>query len=231
MTRTLKILGLALAVCSLGAVYASGASATTDAFTCGQATCFITGEQVGTAAQNVYGVKGAAVTGHCSSATLKSGAIISGVSSMTLTPSYSGCETAETSSPVDVPASCTFTLSGVTDPFTNTNGAAEGEDATALVNCTGSDVIKVTISGCTVSIGSQSNLKGVKYDDEANTPDDVLATITIDNIAYAASGSLCGVLGFSTPGGSNTFLTERVTFKGYSDVNNGEGSQINLTVS
>jgi hypothetical protein len=47
MIRTLKALGLALALCSLGAVYASGASAATDVFTCGQSTCFITGEQVG----------------------------------------------------------------------------------------------------------------------------------------------------------------------------------------
>jgi hypothetical protein len=235
MTRTLKALGLALAVCSLGAVYASGASAATDVFTCGQATCFITGEQVGTVAQNVDGVKGAGVTTHCNKATFKSGTVNSGSSDIVLTPAYSECESAGSSSPVDVGTGCQLTLSGVTDAFTNTNGVAEGEDATAaIVNCEAGQAIKLTGSGCTVSIGNQANKLGVKYDNEFPTgkPDDVLATVTIDSISYTASGSLCDFLGYSTPGGSNTFITERITLKAFEDRNNAEGAtQINLTVS
>jgi hypothetical protein len=183
--------------------------------------------------QNVYGVKGAGIETHCTGATFKSGTVNSGSSDVLLTPAYEECITAGSASPVDVGTGCQITLSGVTDAFTNTNGVAEGEDGTAaIVNC-GPNVIKVTGSGCTVSIGNQASKLGVKYDNEfpISNPDDVLATVTIDNISYTASGSLCDFLGYSTPGGSNTFITERVTFKGYSDVNNGEGSQINLTVS
>jgi hypothetical protein len=230
MTRTLKILGLALAACSLGAVYASGASAATDVFTCGNATCFLTGEQVGTSVQNVYGVKGAGVETHCTGATFKGGTVNTSVSSVVVTPAYTGCTTAGSAAPVDING-CTYTLTGITEAFTNTNGVAEGEDATTSINCSGTNSIKVTSSGCTISIGSQGNLKGVKYDNESGTPDDVLMTVTIDNIAYTASGSLCDFLGFSTPGGNNTFVTERVTLKAFSDVNGAEGGQINLTVS
>jgi hypothetical protein len=231
MTHIIKALGLALAVCSLGAVYVSSASAATDVFTCGQSTCFITGEQVGTAAQNVLGVKGAAVTTHCNKATFKSGTVNTGASSVTVTPSYQECETAGSSSPIDVPAGCTLTLSGVTDAFTNTNGVSEGEAGTASVNCTGTNKIQITGSGCTVSFGSQSNLRGTHYHIEVNILDLILITVTIDNISYTASGSLCDFLGFSTPGGNNAFLTERVTAKAFADNSGTEGSQISLTTS
>jgi hypothetical protein len=93
---------LALAVCSLGAVYASGASAATDVFTRGQATCFLTGEQVGTVAQNILGVKGAGVETHCKQATFKSGTVNSGSSDVLVTPAYQECETAGSAMPVDV---------------------------------------------------------------------------------------------------------------------------------
>jgi hypothetical protein len=237
MIRTLKVLGLALAVCSLGAVYASGASAATDVFTCGQSTCFLTGEQVENpvgAGDNILGVKGAGVTTHCNKATFKSGTVTSGSSDVIVTPAYEECQTSGSSSPVDVGAGCQLTLSGVTDAFTNTNGVAEGEDGTAaVVNC-GSNVIKITGSGCTISFGNQANKLGVKYTNEFPTgkPDDVLAKVTVDNITYTASGSLCDFLGFSTPGGNNAFLTETVTVKAFEDKNNAEGAtQINLTVS
>jgi hypothetical protein len=235
MIRTLKVLGLALAVCSLGAVYASGASAATDVFTCGNSTCFITGEQVGSPASNVLGVKGAGVETHCAHANFKSGTINSGGSDIVVTPEYLECTTAGNPSPVDVGAGCQLTLNGTTDAFINTNGVASGEDATAaVVNC-GTNVIKITGSGCTISFGNQANLKGVKYDNETSTtPDDVLVTVTVDGITYTASGSLCDFLGFSTPGGNNAFLTETITTKAYEDVvgtPDHEGVQINLTVS
>jgi hypothetical protein len=235
MIRTLKVLGLALAVCSLGAVYASGASAVTDVFTCGQSTCFLTGEQVGTVAQNVLGVKGASVTTHCNKATFKSGTVTSGTSDVVVTPAYEECETAGSSSPVTVGSGCQLTLSGVTDAYLNTNNVVEGEDGTAaVVNCAAGQVITIDGSGCTITFGNQANKLGVKYDNEfpAGKPDDVLATVTVDNIAYTATGSLCDLLGFSTPGGTNAFLTERVTVKAFEDKNNAEGAtQINLTWS
>jgi hypothetical protein len=233
MIRTLKVLGLALAVCSLGAVYASGASATTDVFTCGNSTCFLEGEQFGAASENVLGVKGAGVETHCTGATFKSSTVTTGASSATVSPSYTGCTTAGSSSPVD-PNGCTFTLSGVTDPFTNTNGASEGEKGTASVSCSGTNKVVITGSGCAVSFGSQANLKGVTYENTfpVGKPDDVDATITIDNITYTAAGSLCDFLGFSTPGGNNAFLTEKVTVRAFEDVNGSQGpTQINLTVS
>jgi hypothetical protein len=238
MIRTLKVLGLALAVCSLGAVYASGASAATDVFTCGQSTCFLTGEQVEVpkgAGDNVLGVKGAGVTTHCNKATFKSGTVTSGSSDVIVTPAYQECETAGSTSPVDVGTGCQLTLSGVTDPYTNTNGVAEGEYGTAAaVNCAAGQVIKITGSGCTISFGNQANKLGVKYTNEFPTgkPDDVLAKVTVDNITYEASGSLCDFLGFATPGGNNAFLTETVTVKAFEDVGGAEGAtQINLTVS
>jgi hypothetical protein len=130
---------------------------------------------------------------------------------------------------------CQLTLSGVTDPLTNTNGVAGGEDGTAaIVNCAAGQVIKFTASGCTVSYGNQANGLGVKYDNEFPTgkPDDVLATVTLDNLTYTASDSLCDFLGYATPGGSNALLTERVTLKAFEDVNGAEGAtQINLTQS
>jgi hypothetical protein len=226
----LKIMGLALATCSVCAIYASGAAATTDVYTCGQSTCFVTGEQVGEAAQNVLGIKGAAVETHCTTVTSSSVTVISGGSSVTAAPSFSGCTTAGSSSPVDVNG-CTITGSGVTDPYTNTNGVSEGEVGTGSLNCTGTNKIQITGSGCTISFGSQAGLKGANADNIAGTPDDVLGTVKIDNIAYTASGSLCDFFGFSTPGGTNAFITGRATFKAYGDVNGAEGSQINLTVS
>jgi hypothetical protein len=236
MTRTLKALGLALAVCSLGAVYASGASAATDVFTCGQATCIITGEQVeNPPGDNVLGVKGAGVTTHCKKATFKSGTVSSGSSDILLTPAYQECETAGSNVPLDIGTGCQFTFSGVTDAFTNTNGVAEGEDGTAaIVNCAANQVIKWTYFGCNVSFGNQANKLGVRYANEfpAGKPDDILMTVTVDKLTYTASGEICDFLGFSTPGGSNAFLTETVTVKALEDQNGVEGAtQINLTQS
>jgi hypothetical protein len=90
-------------------------------------------------------------------------------------------------------------------------------------------VIKITAAlGCTISIGNTNNqqLKGVKYDNESGTPDDVKVTVTVDEITYKSAGCP-GMLAEARDG----FLTETVTAKALKDEGGKEGVQIGLTQS
>jgi hypothetical protein len=231
MIRNLRVLGLALvAVCAFAAVSASSASAITHKLTCAEATCIITGEQVGNV--HAFGTKSSSLEVSCTGAKFGPTTISSGATSITIGPlTYSGCTALGFAATVDT-TGCNYVLKGETDSFTNTAGASEGEKATVAVDCTGTNVIKITaVLGCTISIGNTNNqnLLGVKYDNESavGQPNEVKVTVTVDKITYD-SEKCPGIPAHGTDG----FLTQTVTAKAFKDEGGTkEGPQIGLTQS
>jgi hypothetical protein len=133
MIRNLRVLGLALVVvCAFAAVSASSASAVTHKLTCVEATCIITGEQVGNV--HAFGTKSSSIEVSCGEATFGPTTISSGVTSITISPVYKGCTALGFPATVDP---CPYILTGETVPYTNTSGVGGDEDATVKVDCAG----------------------------------------------------------------------------------------------
>jgi hypothetical protein len=228
MTRNLKALGLALlSVCALGAVAASAATAATDHFTSPLASTIITGDQVGTT--HVFGTKSSSLEVSCNKAHFAGTAEGTSALEIEVHPEYSECSAGVFGNATVDTTGCNYNLTGETDPYTNTSGVSEGEAATVGVACEGSTV-KITGSGCTISIGSQEHLLGVKYDNEGSgSTADVKVTVKVDGIAYTSSGVSCGLVGIKASG-TDGFLTEEVTAKGFEDNAGTEGSQVGISV-
>ena len=237
MIRNLKALGLALcAVFALSAMAASGASAQdvkTDVFTAPAGT-HLTGIQTGTAADNVFGTKSSAVAVNCENATYKGTVGEEAAEEVTVTPSFTGCKAGGFNATVDV-SGCDFVLTGTTDTYFDTDNAHKGEDATVSLDCNHTGNVKITAAlGCTITFSDthggntvNQNLLGVKYTNGVSGKWDVKVDVTVDKIHYTATEA-CGFFGIPTTG-NDTFLTQTVTVKGYSDA--AHTKQVDVTVS
>jgi hypothetical protein len=222
MIRNLKALGLALcAVFMFGAISVSAASATNDVITSPIGDTFVTGTQVGTAAQNFFGTKWEpAATTTCGNATTYSGTFSgSPVSSVEVTPEYRNCLVGPVPATVH-DEGCKFVLTGTTDASTDTSNVANGEEATVKLNCSHTGQIRITApAGCIITFKDTSGantvnqtLLGVTYNNELN---DIKATVTVDKIHYT-SNLACQSIGI-TATDNDGFLTTTVTVKGYED--------------
>jgi hypothetical protein len=220
MTRNLKALGLALvAVFAFASVAASSALAATDHFTTEHTPTIITGAQVGTAADNLFSIKSFNEPINCAGATF--GGTVTGTSNteVTVHPTYNNCTTANLGTMTVDTTGCNYILKSVTDAFTNTSGAVEGEKGTVSLECEAGKSIKLTLSlGCTITMtaAANQNLLGVKYTNEGSgSTKDVKIDVTIDHIAYT-SNFTCQLAGM-TASDNDAYLTETVTVKGYTD--------------
>lgn len=181
----LKVFGLALvAVFAMGVVVASSASATSGAFTSEKASTTITGTQIN--AEHVFTTTHGTVK--CSTATFHGQSAATVFTSITLTPTYSGCKFAGLNATVNF-TSCEYVFqAGETDK------TAEGVDdpnkikATVEIKCnTLGDKIDVQVTGseCIVTVFPQT-LGGITLDNSggATTAMDILATINVSGIDY-----------------------------------------------
>lgn len=179
MIRNLKTLGLALfAVLALTAVGASAASAS--AFSADEYPVTVEGEQTNTHTFTVQ-----AGTTHCSVAKFH-GTAGAESSTLTITPTYTGC----TLTPL---GSATVKMNGCDYMFHS--GAATGNpdefNSSVDIVCSGSNVIEVVVPFiCTVKVGPQTGLSNTVL--KSNTsPATVTATASVSGIAYSQSGSFC----------------------------------------
>jgi hypothetical protein len=236
MIRKLKALGLALcAVFMFGAFSASGALAVNDVFTSEVNDTFVTGTQVVGTHANVFSTKWEPnATLSCTGGTYTGTFTGASATEVELTPKYTGCSSAGLSVTVD-DEGCKYVFTGHTHLYTNTAGQAEGEKATAKLNCNHTGKITITFPlGCDITIKDTSGpdtvnqaLKGVTYDNIADGAKwDIRVTVTIDGIHYTSSG--CGFLGI-TATDNDGFLTKNITLRGYTDA--GHTTQVNVTQS
>jgi hypothetical protein len=236
MTRNLKALGLALiAIFAFGAVAASAASAETlDHFTSEKEKTILTGEQVGTEVDNVFGVKVAASLGvHCKKATYAGTTASVGVTAVTVVPTYFECSS--NLGPATVTNDrCAFVLTGTTDKHTKLTEPTEGKvetHATVHLDCDHNEVggklgsIRIVTGGCEFIFQSthpkgttvNQNLLGATYTNEGSgATRDIKVDATVDKIHYTAHGFACELAGIPTTG-TDGFLTTTVTVKGYED--------------
>lgn len=244
MNLYLKALGLTLlAVLAIGAMAVSTASAETlDHFTSSSAIgkTTLTGEAVGTEAENVFGVKVApSFAIHCKNSGVKfHGTMASNsVTEVTVHPTYSECSSNLGALTINT-TGCNYILSGTTDKFFNTTGVEEGKDATMSIECEAGKAITLMTAGCTISIGSESggkavnqNILGVKYTNELSGGlKDVKVDVTTDKTHYTTNDAFsCTIAGIPTTG-TDGFLTGKVTVKGYED-NGTENKQAQIEVS
>lgn len=238
MIRNLKALGMTLgAALTFGAMAASAASAANDTFTGGASTTFFTGTQVTGTNANELGVKVAPNVNTVCAEVIYTGTTGTSVGSIEATPKYTGCTTGGLESPVDV-SGCKFILTGITEEYKNTNGVA-GVDATVSLNCgdNAANTIKITAAfNCTISFSDtrpagtkvNQNLLGATYENEVKEGVwDAKVTVTVDKISYSATKG-CSFFGIPEMG-SDGFLTENVTVKGYKNLAHNEPA--NFTVS
>jgi hypothetical protein len=195
-----------VAALALTAVMASAAQATTT-FTAGSSSGKIqvtqTTEQVFTTNAGTVRCTGSTQTGTFTAASF---------TSLTVTPSYSGCKAfGFLSATVDV-AGCSYTFTG----------NASGSTASLHINCTAGNEIRVTTTGCVVHVPSQGNRSDVRFTNGGGTPDDVNAEATLSGITYTATSG-CLNAGFA----ANGTLTGGATVNAFGALT---GAQVNLTV-
>jgi hypothetical protein len=223
MNLNLKVLSLALlAVFALGAAAAS--AETLDHFTSETERTVLTGEQVGTEAENVFGVKAVASLGvHCKKATYGGTSANVAAIEVTLVPTYFECSSNFGSATITNDG-CAIVIKGTTDKLINTEGKEEGKDATVDLECGESKSITISSGGCKINFSSVSggktvnqSLLGLKYTNEGSgTTRDVKVDMTVDKIHYTTEGFACELGGLPKTG-TDGFLTERSTIKGYKD--------------
>jgi hypothetical protein len=230
MNPSLRILWVCLlAACAFGSASASSASAAVDHLTCSVAPCILTGEQENSEV-HTFGAKGTgALSVLCNKATFQATVASLGVTSATAHPTYSECEAFGAKATITT-TGCNYILTGETDAFTNTEGKAEGEDATVDIECEGANTIKIAAPGCTLTIPAQEKLLGVKYTNVVGESGkkEVTIDVTIDKIKYTGAGVLCPAAAKGEH--SDGFLTQKVVVKAYEDGGE-EGKQINVEAS
>lgn len=189
MSRNLKTLGIALvAALALSGVAASSAFAVFP-FTAPEAATDMTGEQV---VKNVLAAGGFETS--CTTAKFSATQGVTSSSDLTVTPTYSTCETLGLETHVKMNG-CTYTF---TTPTTKlANGEYQGEPPHIV--CPGTSVIELTVTSggtsvCTVTIAAQTPTSGtVKYKNEgAGTSRQVLETSNVGGIHYELHGGLVG---------------------------------------
>jgi hypothetical protein len=205
MARMLKTLGAALmAVCAMGAVVVSGASATNDVFRSERATTVLTGEQV---EKIKFTLAGQAI--ECSVATFE--ATMAGASPSSVTtvlPHYGSCTYAGEEAVVNMHA-CRYNLTGITD--------ASGDAQMSIVDC--GTVIELTLKAtkCIVTVGNQTAEEGVHYtNDGAGGTRGILIDLTakfkVTSVMDPVEGVTCNILTNSTG-----TLDGTITFTGEED--------------
>lgn len=198
MIRTLKVLGLAmLAIGALSAVSAAGAQAET-LFHCTVEPCISTGtSEAGT--KDKFEASGFSVECHGSFA---STSIHTTETTILVDPTYTECESSLGAATVDT-TGCYYTFRSHTTP----SGHLPVD-----VTCEGTNTIKVTAPGCTLSFGSQTTNGGAKATNigSGSTADITLDTTTI--ATFSKSGSFCFVIS----GDTGTY-TSTSTVQGWGD--------------
>jgi hypothetical protein len=216
MTRNLKALGLALfAMCALGAVAASAASAaiTTDVFRSEQASTVVTAEGLTTYSPKIKPNLKQECLG------TYTGTVKDKETSVTFTPSFENCKPAGTV--VDTNG-CNYIIYGETTDTLNTDGVTKEKHAPVTIECPANKHIEIT-SACNITITSDSNiaadkLDGITFDTEGMGPTrDLKLTVTVDGITYDTPDSLgCTAAGLPREGSDMTF-TGSITAKGFVD--------------
>jgi hypothetical protein len=179
--RNLKALGLALvAVLALGAMAAASASAAGEKFHAEVEPSVVTSSNEGEG-NHVFKAGEAEVV--CTGATFAGTSAAKTTTTQTVHPTYSGCTFLGGAATVDT-AGCNYVLSSEV--------GASGT-APVSISCTGTNKIKVTGPGCTLSFGSQLTEGGATYANLATTPK--TTTVTSNTKAtFAKSGLLCGAV-------------------------------------
>lgn len=123
--------------------------------------------------------------------------------SIKLHPTYSECESSLGAATVDT-SGCDY----VVEATTNWTGHLP-----VKLECSGTNLIKVTMSGCTLSFASQTTAGGVKATNlGSGGTREITADLTVATATFSKSGSLCFAISGDT--GSYTAIT---VFKGYRD--------------
>jgi hypothetical protein len=206
MLRNLKRAAVLFgALCALGVVTASSAFAAE--FTFGAAPAAITGSQT---EQNIFAVKntaGSRIQVKCSVASFEGTSSTASGNELTITAEYSGCTLGGLAASV--------TMNGCKYTFT---GAGSGA-LTALVDvagCTPGKTITVKKGNCTISVGEQTGLNHVTFENGGTASEmDTLARAAVSNITSTQTGSECPAPGATQSDGT---YSGTVTVKAFSDL-------------
>jgi hypothetical protein len=214
MKRTLKALALVLAITAASAVVSSAAQAASGDFTCeggAKASCIITLDQTEFNAWEF----GSGVW-KCTGFAFPITTVTNGTTTIEAHPEYSGCKIFGVGASV-VTTGCNYL-------FHLKAAAASSTD----VVCSGTNKITVTPVGisCTVTVGSQTGITGISYENTTGPPADVDQIINAKNIEYTEAGSGC-----SAPGTRKTGTYKgKNTFTGFEDVGGKEGARIPISI-
>ena len=122
----------------------------------------------------------------------------------TLAPTYSNCKAFGFVSATVEPHGCTYTFHLVEGSSPPT--------ATVDVNCTGTNEITISSTGCVTHVPPQTGLKHVVFSNEGSgATRDLKANITIEGIKYTTTSGCPGGAGTKT----NGKYTGTVTVKGF----------------
>jgi hypothetical protein len=167
----------------------------------------LTGEQVGTESENVFGAKAASSLGvHCKKAIYGGTVVGKSVTEVTLVPTYLECSS-NLGSAVITNDGCAFVLKGTTDKFVNTEGKEQGKDATVDLECGENKSITINTGGCKLTFSSviegkavNQNLLGLQYTNEGlGTARLIKIDATVDKIHYTTDDAFaCTVSGIPT---------------------------------
>jgi hypothetical protein len=220
MIRNLKALGLALvAVCALGALAASSASAVTDVVTTSAGNTWVTG----TSHDNVFNIPGKMEVKCTTSKYFAT--VNNGNTHVTVGATYSGIinETPHTNPDCTVSGvintTALITMNGCDYEMTGTTtGADAGKtDATLSVLCPAGKKIEIkTTAGCTLSLPAQTpTVGGVAYTNKVPAAGKVTVDITATGITYSTNFA-CQLAGISAEANDATF-TGTVVTEGFVD--------------
>jgi hypothetical protein len=229
MIRIFKALGLTLvAVCALGAVMASGASAAEfTAFNTANST-HEGGTSTGTDLETpVFTVAGEATQVKCTKNSYSGKSATGTEPEPSIKPEYSNCKAFLFGGEV---GTAEVKTTGCEYKFAIAGGAADEYTGTTNVVCpagvAGIDVI--TSNGCTIVVSGSKNtaVNGNKYtNNTAASPTDVVVDVNATNVNSTTSGGFfaCGVSNGEHKAGT---MESKVTTQAF----NAEGKQIDLTV-
>lgn len=223
-----RALALATALAAIAAAGAPGAQA--DVFESDEPdSTVLTGQSTSIHAFAVW-----AIAAGCTSTTFKATVMGSTAEELTVHPKYFGCATSlEDNATIDTDG-CNYVLDTATD---------EGHAAFAI-ECEENHKIKITSEiGCTITLGPQSGLQGVVYENEdpgATDQEAVVVHATVTGMHYTTN-VICQLAG-GTATDTDGVYEGKVTVKGYEDdgpptgsVTEGlkyvEGSQVGIRVN
>jgi hypothetical protein len=216
MMRNLKALGLALfAVLALGALAVASASAAGEQFHADVEPSVLTGTNEGEG-NHVFKAGEAEVV--CTTAKFAGTTSTKTTTSQNVHPTYSGCTFLGSAATVDT-AGCNYVLS---------SEVGAGGVAPVEISCTGTNKIKVTGAGCTLSFGSQLTEGGATYKTLATTPKTVTSTSNT-KATFTKSGLLCGAVTGTVGTYTGSVITKTYEDKGgpTNEDEYTEGAQVN----